>query len=341
MKLNLLLIMFLPAILCIQTNAQVICVGQKIFSEKNCVGDDISVEEKKLHQIINEYRIQNKLSELPLSKPLSIVANRHLIDLKLNLKTFTHSWSDCPYDIKNSKTYYCVDEAPKRLKVDYDGLGFENLYRDLKNSATPIPALEAWKKSELHNSLILNLGNWKNKKWDSLGISINGQYAAIWFGSKNTSDYGKLNRNEKSLDLSFEEVVKNLTSLVSIEKTSNIVDKDTWKGSSKDKRVLIELFGKQDNISQAALSVKIKLDKDRILSAKNKKILLIFMENIISNTKETDSWLEKSFPKINKADGSTLNFVKDGKIIEMRIDKNNYLILSAKPFKKGSAIEIN
>lgn len=184
MKINLLLIGFVFALfLFVQTKAQNNCAGEQIFTENVCAGDEISKEEIELQSLINQYRKENDLPEIVISKPLSIVANRHLLDLQTNLKYLTHSWSNCVYDIKNQATWNCVTDAPQRLKVNYEGEGFENLYRNLNGNASPALALEGWKKSALHNSLILNLGNWNARKWNEIGVSIRGQFAAIWFGT--------------------------------------------------------------------------------------------------------------------------------------------------------------
>lgn len=43
-------------------------------------------------------------------------------------------------------------------------------------------ALDAWKKSDLHNSIILNLGMFEKMQWDEVGIAIDGEYASLWFG---------------------------------------------------------------------------------------------------------------------------------------------------------------
>lgn len=321
---------------------QINCTKEQIFAEKKCAGDDISKDEQQLQFLINQYRKENELDEIPISRDLSIVANRHLLDLQENLKFLTHSWSNCPYDIKNKNTWNCITEAPRRLNTEHSGEGFENLYRNLSGNANPSLALEGWKKSPLHNSLILNLGGWKSSKWSSIGVSIRGQYAAIWLGTndadKAISDY----KSPKGLGLSFQDVVKNLTSIVSIEKTSTVLENDKWVGSSKDKSVILELYGEAKDISEAALSLKIKLDPQNNLSQRNKNLVVIYLKNIFSSTSEGEKWFTENFATILKNKRSTQSFIKDNKVMELRIDSNNYLTLSAKPFRKtnSGAIEI-
>ena len=318
--------------------AQFDCVNAQIFNAKNCTGDDVSGEETKLLQIINEYRVQNKLPQVPISKPLSIVANRHLLDLQKNLQTITHSWSDCRYDLKDSKTWNCVTDAPKRLNVDFNGQSYENLFRTVKGNAAPQFALDAWKKSELHNSLILNLGIWNAKQWDSVGISINGQYAAIWFGVKGSGELLAV-KSGKGLGISFLEVVKNLENLVAIEKTSNVVDKDIWVGKSKDKSIILEMLGTSEDIERAGFSIKIKLDPQKNPTARNRDLMLIFINNMFPKSREAEKWLDPNLATIMQDPKATKSLIKDGKVLQIRKDANNYLILTAKPYKKTSAIE--
>ncbi|HQU83162.1 MAG TPA: hypothetical protein PKY59_08565 [Pyrinomonadaceae bacterium] len=322
--------------------AQKTCLGEQIFTEKNCSGDEISKDEIQLQTIINQYRKENNLPEIEISKPLSIVANRHLIDLQTNIKSISHSWSNCPYDLKDEKTWNCVTDAPKRLKVDFNGRGFENLYHNLNANANPSLALEAWKKSPLHNSLILNLGNWNNKKWVSIGISIRGQFAAIWFGSDDSDDSKANFKTPKGLGLTFLDVVKNLSNVVSIQKTSTVLENDKWVGASKDKGVILELYGKTEDISEASLFLKIKLDPQNSISERNKNLVLIYLKNIFGSTEEASKWFDANLPKLLSNKNSAQSFIKDNKILELRIDKTNYLTLNTKPYRKnnGGAIEI-
>ncbi|MCD9188083.1 MAG: hypothetical protein LUM44_16800 [Pyrinomonadaceae bacterium] len=322
--------------------AQNQCSGEQLFTQKNCAGDEVSTEENQLVTLINQYRKENNLSEIPISKPLSILANRHLLDLQINVKFLTHGWSNCPYDIKNKETWNCVMDAPKRLNVDFNGNGFENLYRNLNANATPSLALEGWKKSPLHNSLLLNLGTWSSQNWEAIGVSIRGQFAAIWVGTSNSNKGIAEFKSPKGMGLSFQDVVKNLSNVVSIQKTASVVENDKWVGTSKDKSVILELYGEIKDISEANLSLKIKLDTQNQLTARNKNLVLVYLNNIFSSTEEAEKWFDANFAKILQNKNLTQNFIKNNKVMELRIDRNNYLILNAKPFRKpeNKAIEI-
>lgn len=316
------------------------CDGEKIFSEKKCAGDEISQQERELFQIINEYRAKNNLPKIPISDSLSIVANRHLLDLIRNIKSLTHGWSNCPYDIKNKSTWICVFESPKRLNVDYSGNGYENLYRNLDGKATPALALEAWKKSEMHNSLLLNLNFWKNTQFDAFGMAVSGEYIALWFGSQALNSNNLSKSKNQGLGVTFEKAVSGLSSLVSIKKTSSISEKDEWNGLSPDKSVMLSVSGTKENVSEATISIKIKLEKNSQLNSKNKAILMTFLNNLAPEWKEKESWIDSSLKKLALNDNSAQSVNHQNKTILMNTGIDKYLSITIKPLRKIEALEL-
>lgn len=137
--------------------------------------------------------------------------------------------------------------------------------------------------------------------------------------------------------MTFQDVVKNLTNVVSIQKTSSVLENDKWIGTSKDKNVILEMYGAEKDIAEAALSLKIRLDAQRNLNQRNKNLVLVYLKNIFANTEEGEKWFEQTFVKLLENRQNTQNFIKDGKILELRVDKNNYLILNVKPYRKPDA----
>lgn len=80
-----LFVLFVLLVFSLQTiSAQIKCGGKEVYSQKNCSGDESVKEESELFRLINEYRKQNNLPEVPESKTLYLVANRHLIDINAN-----------------------------------------------------------------------------------------------------------------------------------------------------------------------------------------------------------------------------------------------------------------
>ncbi|MFN0141398.1 MAG: CAP domain-containing protein, partial [Pyrinomonadaceae bacterium] len=259
--------------------AQTQCSGSQIFQNLNCAGDDTDSDEKALFDLVNKYRIANGRGAIRYSAPLSKVANRRMLDLKQNLKILTHSWSNCKYDIKEEKTWYCVTEAPKRLNSGYGGQGYETLYRTTMGKALPVSALDAWKKSTLHNSIILNMGTFKDLDWEEMGVAIDGQFAALWFGYKGDAT-GKFDNSNAGLGVSFDQAVKGLTKLLTIDQTSSTIDNNRWQGLSPDRKVRLEIYGTRKELSEANLGLSIMLEPNQTLAPKNKLAVSAFLKNI-------------------------------------------------------------
>ncbi|NJN60387.1 MAG: CAP domain-containing protein [Coleofasciculaceae cyanobacterium RL_1_1] len=56
-------------------------------------GDGFNSEEQKLHNLVNDYRAEFGLDAIPASRALSIVANRHVVDLAENVGTLTAQYA--------------------------------------------------------------------------------------------------------------------------------------------------------------------------------------------------------------------------------------------------------
>lgn len=318
--------------------AAVNCTGTTLFTEQNCTGDEISPAERELHRIINEYRAQNNQPPVMISEPLSFVANRHLLDLTLNVKYLTHGWSNCPYDIKRAETWNCLFESPQRLKSSYTGQGFENLYRNLNGAATPALALEAWKKSQMHNNLILNLDIWKNTKYDAFGVAIEGNYAAIWFGSTGNQTVN-LGKEIKGLGVTYDQLTKGLNSVLSIEKTSSLAESAKWVGKSADNSIKLEIYGRESDIAETSMSFSVKLDKKFQLTPQGRAALLQFLKNLSPEWTEREKWTDAALQKIGKAPKSNEAINVKNKTIQLKINAENYLTVIAKPNQKPLAVE--
>jgi hypothetical protein len=307
--------------------SQIDCNGKSLFTEKKCLGDEVSSQEKELFKLINDYRAQNKLPQISLSASLSALANRHLLDLAINVGSMTHGWSNCPYDLGNQNTWNCVSESPQRLKIGYAGEGYENLYRNKAGDATPMLALEAWKKSALHKSLILNLNFWSAKKWDAFGVAIRGEYVALWFGAPAGA--------AKTFDLNafYDAAARSFGQLATIKKSASAAG-DQITGFSDDKSVVLSVTGNKTNAAAADVSIKVKLDKNSELGQKNKNILKSFVSGAAANWKEAQSWIDSSLKKIRKNPKSRPAVDQAGKNFVMNRDAENYICVTVKPGKK-------
>jgi uncharacterized protein YkwD len=163
---------------------QIQCNKRQILTVEACRGDELSAEERKLYQLVNQYRSRRGLPPIPLSASLTKVANRHVLDLQYNFSDLTHSWSDCPYDSNRPSTYKCMWEAPQRLGTSYRGNGYENAYGSSDGKATAEDAFSEWLDSRPHHEVIVNQGIWEDVRWNALGIGIHKGYAVLWFGKE-------------------------------------------------------------------------------------------------------------------------------------------------------------
>jgi len=156
----------------------------------------------QLATLINQYRQDNGLPEVPISGDLMAVALAHVMDLNANQPHTScgaggnmHSWSDnpnwngttgdgawkgCCYPSDHSNAA-CMWDKPKEI-TGYSSNGHEVAHW---SSGTPTPqsALSSWKASTAHNAVILNQAIWANQQWNALGAAVGGHYACAWFGT--------------------------------------------------------------------------------------------------------------------------------------------------------------
>ena len=153
----------------------------------------LSTEERKLYDIIMEYRNQNTLEPIPLSESLTYVAQTHARDLSAHYEfdvrnkcnphswSSTGKWSSCCYT-NDHKLASCMWVKPKEL-TGYAGNGYEILYYS-SAGANAQEGLDGWKISPGHNPLLINTGTWAKVKWNAIGIGIYGSYGMVWFGEE-------------------------------------------------------------------------------------------------------------------------------------------------------------
>jgi len=147
-------------------------------------------EEKKLYDLIMDYRKSLGLEAIPLSAKLTQVAQIHARDLSENHDTTNekcnlHSWSkkgnwtSCCYtnDHKQAK---CMWDKPREI-AGYNSNGYEISYYS-SVGANALEGLEGWKKSAGHNRVIINEGTWKQLEWRAIGIGMYKEYGVVWFG---------------------------------------------------------------------------------------------------------------------------------------------------------------
>ena len=162
-------------------------IGFPLCAQNGC----LSAEEKKLYDLIMQYRKTKKLRPILFSEKLSRVAQAHVRDLDANFDYENrgdcnpHSWSDkgkwtpCCYTADHAKAS-CMWSKPQEI-AQYTGEGYEIAYFS-SGGATAFEGLEGWKKSPGHNPLLINSGTWKKMEWKAIGVGVYGKYGVVWFG---------------------------------------------------------------------------------------------------------------------------------------------------------------
>lgn len=173
------ILLFLGGILFLQGHSQ------NQIPEDFCISGD----ELKLYNLINKYRKENKLPEIPLSEKLCYVAKLHVSDLNYNRpdtgQCNLHSWSDqghwveCCYG-RDKFNNSCMTSKPKELTT-YPGKAYEIAFWESVD-AIPEIVLDLWKSSSASDDLMLNRDIWKDKLWNAFGVGILKGYAVVWFG---------------------------------------------------------------------------------------------------------------------------------------------------------------
>lgn len=151
-------------------------------------------DEMDLIKLINDYRQQNGLSRVRISRSLMLVAQTHVKDLVENQPNTgscnLHSWSN-----KGNWSPVCYTGAPSNYSAmwnkpreitnnAYPGNGFEIAYWT-SATATPSQAMNAWKGSPDHNAVILQQGDWASMpSWPAVGAGMYKGFAVVWFGDR-------------------------------------------------------------------------------------------------------------------------------------------------------------
>lgn len=172
---------------------QVLPLAILIAASLQCFGQKLTSDESELYNLVMKHRKAKGLPTIPLSKSLTKVAQTHARDLEENFTRDSicnmHSWSDAGkwkpvcYTTGDQAQAKLMWSKPREL-TSYKGNGYEIAFgEDEEYLANAENALDAWKDSKDHNAVILNKGPWK-KKWNAIGIGINGSYAVIWFGQE-------------------------------------------------------------------------------------------------------------------------------------------------------------
>jgi len=200
-------------------------------------------------------------------------------------------------------------------------------------------AVDAWGKSTLHSSIILNQGIFRNMAWDEVGVAIDGQYAALWFGYPG-SGRSPVSERVMGLGVSYDQAVAGLSSMLSIDQKSTTVDNNTWRGFSPDKKLKLEIYGTNKEISEADLAITLKLEQNQDLDIKNKLVITTFLTNLFPEWNGIDAWIDNAAKAI-AADRSSSRTKRVRKIaVDLKSGGPGALKLSVKPQSKPVYVEV-
>lgn len=163
----------------------------------------LSEKEAKLYYMINAYRESLGLPKLSFSKSLTEVARAHVRDSNAytpenqvdsrGVQGNLHSWSG---NGSWTRLVYTRDHnyangmwSKPREITNYTGNGYE-ISAQYSGLISPETAIGLWKNSPGHNSImttqITSDVDWSFIK--TMGVSIDGHYAHVWFGSDTDPD---------------------------------------------------------------------------------------------------------------------------------------------------------
>jgi hypothetical protein len=158
----------------------------------NCINSD----EAELLQLVDEYRADNNLANIPWSQSLMTVAKWHTIDAALNDEDIfagncnRHSWSDTRPDLWTGMCYTPDHAQAARMWSKpseitnglYTAPGYENA---AWGYGTVASAMGGWKNSPGHNAVMLNEGIWASQTWRAMGVGVDlvNRYYFLWFSA--------------------------------------------------------------------------------------------------------------------------------------------------------------
>ncbi|MBX3299115.1 MAG: hypothetical protein KF736_06575 [Acidobacteria bacterium] len=295
--------------------SQVNCDARTLFTAKACNGDAVSDEERALYSEIVKYRHASNVETPALSNALSILANRRLLDLKLNMRTLTHSWSNCRYDPNELGTLPCLNEAPRRFGLDYKGNAYEVLYFTSNAKVTAGAAVEAWSRSRLHSLILLNRDEFEPYSWDAVGVAVSGGFASVWFGgqTRNSLSFAK---SEDGLGLSLKALTEGFDKVVPVAIVSSTVAEAKWEGVSKDKSIRLTIFGTEKEVAEANVRLTIAVSGSGRPSPKSLATVKLLLRNVFPKWEERDSWLEAAVASISNDRSTVFGKVVEGADVE-------------------------
>ena len=159
--------------------------------------------ERKLIKRVNEYRAEHGLPAVPVSRSLTTVAQWHAADTAYAIEV-TGDWLQNPSC--NLHTWYGIPGAPygtccytpdhaqaacmwdKPAEITHGFFAAAAVENASIGYASPSDALEGWKSSAGHNSVILNRGTWARFSWNAMGVAVDPEHRSYFLWFSETAD---------------------------------------------------------------------------------------------------------------------------------------------------------
>ncbi len=188
-----------------KSNSDQVVIGTK--PEISKPGNCLTEPEYELGRLVNKIREQQHLPRVPIKESLYRVAKWHVIDLLTNtphkdktdkngMPCNLHSWSDNGKQLGAGWEPLCYTadhkqalgmwKKPREIS-DHRSNGYENIYWT-SAPVSPSMAINYWENSSDELDMILERSSWKSYEWRTMGVGILGNYVAVWFSVKPTSE---------------------------------------------------------------------------------------------------------------------------------------------------------
>lgn len=172
-------------------------------SPRGIAGDQWRSMEVEIAALINGYRATAGLPPVPLSPSLQAVAEAHAADLSENhpdrgvdargRACNAHSWSTkgawkggCyPEDHREPALMWMKPQEITRGAYPYNG--YEIAFGVQGAEITPMDALEGWRGSPGHDSVLIEKDTWRGAHWQAMGVGVRDGWAVVWFGMQKDS----------------------------------------------------------------------------------------------------------------------------------------------------------
>jgi hypothetical protein len=184
----------------------------------------------------------------------------------------------------------------------------------------------------------LNLSDFKGLNWDAIGVAIDGPYAALWFGTRKSSGAG-FDGEHSGFGVSYESAIKGLDKIIPMQRSASTVEGGKWEGVSIDKRIRLELFGSDKDISNANMRLSIKLDENGRVNANTEKALSTLLSNILPDWKERGDWTKQSLIALAANRTATRTKVLPKAEVEIKLGAGGSVVLEIRTPRRAGAIE--